>query len=64
MQAVVIKSTGSWYTVKTTKGQVLDCRIKGRFRVKDIKSTSPIVVGDLVSIEQEGKLADYNLRRS
>lgn len=55
MQALVIKSTGSWYTVKTTKGQVLDCRIKGRFRIKDIKSTNPIVVGDLVSIEQEGK---------
>lgn len=54
MQAVVIKSTGSWYTVKTTKGQVLDCRIKGKFRIKGIKSTNPIVVGDLVSIEQEG----------
>jgi ribosome biogenesis GTPase len=55
MQAVVIKSTGSWYTVKTTKGQVLDCRIKGKFRIKGIKSTNPIVVGDLVSIEQEGE---------
>ena len=55
MQAVVIKSTGSWYTVKTTKGQVLDCRIKGKFRIKGIKSTNPIVVGDLVSIELEGE---------
>lgn len=55
MRAVVIKSTGSWYTVKTTKGQVLDCRIRGKFRIKGIKSTNPIVVGDLVSIEQEGE---------
>lgn len=55
MQAVVIKSTGSWYAVKTAKGKVLDCRIKGKFRIQGIKSTNPIVVGDLVRIEKEGE---------
>ena len=55
MQAVVIKSTGTWYMVKTRNGQVLNCRIKGKFRIKGIKSTSPIVVGDLVDIDQEGE---------
>lgn len=55
MQAVVIKSTGIWYTVKTIDGQFFDCRIKGKFRIKGIKSTSPIVVGDLVNVDQEGE---------
>ena len=55
MQAVVIKSTGSWYVVKTTAEKIVNCRIKGKFRIKDIKSTNPIIVGDVVSVEQEGE---------
>ena len=53
MQGVVIKSTGSWYIVKTDDGQLLNCRIRGKFRMQDIKSTNPIVVGDKVKLSQE-----------
>ena len=53
MQGVVIKSTGSWYTVKTDDGDLLNCRIRGKFRMQDIKSTNPIVVGDKVLLSQE-----------
>ena len=53
MQGVVIKSTGSWYVVKTDDGELLNCRIRGKFRMQDIKSTNPIVVGDKVLLSQE-----------
>ncbi|MEZ2415328.1 ribosome small subunit-dependent GTPase A [Muriicola sp. E247] len=53
MKGTVYKSTGSWFTVKTYEGEVFDCRIKGRFRIKGIKSTNPIAVGDVVSFELE-----------
>ena len=52
------KSTGSWYTVKNELGQVYECRIKGKFRLKGIKSTNPISVGDIVDFEVE---TDNNL---
>jgi len=52
---LVFKSTGSWYTVKTINGKVYECRIKGKFRLKGIKSTSPIAVGDYVDFELETK---------
>ena len=55
MQGVVIKSTGSWYIVKTDDGELLNCRIRGKFRMQDIKSTNPIVVGDRVKLSQEEK---------
>jgi ribosome biogenesis GTPase len=51
MQATVIKSTGSWYTVLTKDGFRLDCRIKGRFRLEGIRTTNPVAVGDQVEIE-------------
>lgn len=56
MVGVVYKSTGSWYTVKTEKGEFFECRIKGKFRIQGIKSTNPIAVGDVVqfNIEQLG----------
>lgn len=53
MKGVVIKSTGSWYTVLTKNGTVLECRIKGLFRIKGIKTTNPIAVGDNVEFEKE-----------
>ena len=53
MTGVVIKSTGSWYTVRTADGGIVDCRIKGNFRIKEIKSTNPIAVGDNVDFELE-----------
>lgn len=51
MTGLVYKSTGSWYTVKSEEGVFMECRIKGKFRIKGIKSTNPIAVGDLVDYE-------------
>lgn len=53
MTGKVYKSTGSWYTVKTDLGHTYECRIKGKFRIKGIKSTNPIAVGDVVDFELE-----------
>jgi ribosome biogenesis GTPase len=55
MTGLVYKSTGSWYTVKTSNGKTYECRIKGKFRLKGIKSTNPIAVGDVVDFELETK---------
>ncbi len=55
MTGIVYKSTGSWYTVKTFNGKIYECRIKGKFRMKGIKSTNPIAVGDYVEFELETK---------
>lgn len=51
MRGTVYKSTGSWYTVKSDQGDFIECRIKGKFRMKGIKSTNPIAVGDIVEYE-------------
>lgn len=50
VKGLVIKNTGSWYTVKTDDGQVVDCKVKGNFRLKGIRSTNPVAVGDRVVI--------------
>lgn len=50
MQGLVIRNTGSWYTVRTGDGQLLDCKVKGNFRIKGIRSTNPVAVGDMVDI--------------
>ncbi|MDE5659118.1 MAG: ribosome small subunit-dependent GTPase A [Muribaculaceae bacterium] len=50
MEASVIKNTGSWYVVRTDDGNEIDCKIKGNFRLKGIRSTNPIAVGDRVKI--------------
>ena len=63
-KGLVIKSTGSWYSVKDDLGNRYDCRIKGNLRIKGIKTTNPIAVGDWVDFEflekesadQQGKL--------
>lgn len=55
MKALVYKSTGSWYVVKTEAGQVLNARIKGIFKIDDITSTNPIAVGDEVMVETENE---------
>lgn len=48
---LVIRNTGSWYTVKTDDGgQLIDCKIKGNFRLKGIRSTNPVAVGDHVTL--------------
>lgn len=56
MKGLVIKNTGSWYSVKTDEGNLVECKIKGNFRLKGIRSTNPVAVGDHVEIvtNQEG----------
>ena len=53
MRGTVYKSTGSWYQVKAEDGKFYDCRIKGKFRIKGIKSTNPVAVGDKVEFDLE-----------
>ena len=55
MTGTVAKSTGSWYWVRTPIGKLYKCRIRGKFRIKDIKSTNPLAVGDFVEFEIEPK---------
>jgi ribosome biogenesis GTPase / thiamine phosphate phosphatase len=53
MQGLITKSTGSWYQVQTPEGERYNCRIKGIFRTKGIRTTNPIAVGDVVDFEPE-----------
>lgn len=50
MQGLVIKNTGSWYIVQTDDGKQVECKVKGNFRLKGIRSTNPVAVGDRVQI--------------
>jgi len=52
MTGLVVKNTGSWYQVKTEDGELFECKIKGNFRLKEIRSTNPIAVGDQVEFEK------------
>ncbi|MBP5570471.1 MAG: ribosome small subunit-dependent GTPase A [Prevotella sp.] len=58
MKGLVIKNTGSWYTVLTDDGQTIDCKIKGNFRLKGIRSTNPVAVGDRVSLSLTASSGD------
>lgn len=51
MKGLVVRNTGSWYTVRTDDNQLLDCKIKGNFRLKGIRSTNPVAVGDHVDVD-------------
>lgn len=53
-EGIVVSSTGSWYEVDTAQGR-LNCRIRGRLRLKGIRSTNPVVVGDRVIVEPDGE---------
>ena len=53
MKGLVVKSTGSWYEVRQEDGSVIPCRLRGQFRIKGIKNTNPVVVGDFVQYELE-----------
>ncbi len=55
MRGLVIKNTGSWYTVYTDDNRLVECKIKGSFRLKGIKSTNPVVIGDYVIIEENNE---------
>jgi len=55
MTGKVYKSTGSWYVIKTTEGEVWNARLKGLFKLDDITSTNPLAVGDEVGLEAENE---------
>ena len=50
MKGLVIRNTGSWYDVRTDDGQLLPCKVKGTFRLRGIRSTNPVAVGDWVEV--------------
>jgi ribosome biogenesis GTPase len=54
LKGLVIKSTGSWYLVKTRENKLVNCKIKGKFRLKGIKTTNPVAVGDKVEVDLTG----------
>ena len=56
MNGIVIKTTGKYYSVKTDTNEIVQCGLKGKFRIAGIKSTNPIVVGDKVELEQQSEL--------
>ena len=53
MNALVYKSTGSWYVVKNKEGEFYNARIKGKFKIDNITSTNPVAVGDIVDVDKE-----------
>lgn len=57
----MIKSTGSWFTVETENGDLFECKIKGKFRIKDIKSTNPVAVGDHVEFNIQSTSNNKNV---
>ncbi len=59
MTGTVIKNTGSSYIVLTDEGREISCRVKGNFRIKGIRTTNPVAVGDRVSIQKAADDADY-----
>ena len=64
MHGLIVKNTGSWYTVLTDDGQLIDCKVKGNFRIKGIRSTNPVAVGDRVTVNAEGWIVDIDDRRN
>ena len=63
MRGLVIKNTGFWYTVLLDDGATIACKVKGNFRLKGIRSTNPVAVGDIVNVE-EGWITDIHDRRN
>jgi len=68
-EGVVIKSTGSWFTVRTGNKELVKCRLKGKMRLDKLKSTSPVAVGDWVSYEMdstdgEGVISKIHTRKN
>ena len=64
MKGLVVKNTGSWYTVQTDDGQRLDCKVKGHFRLRGIRSTNPVAVGDRVSVSEGNFITEIEERRN
>ena len=63
MKAKVIKSTGSWYVCQAEDGSLINARIKGKFRLKGLKTTNPIAVGDEVVLDKEEGLNTYMISK-
>ena len=72
-RGIVVKSTGSWYWVRLEEGNMVQCRIRGKFRMEGIRTTNPLAVGDEVELEEGsegyvitaiGKRRNYIIRRS
>ena len=61
MKGLVIRNTGSWYDVRTDDGQLLACKVKGNFRLRGIRSTNPVAVGDRVEIQVSATVPDGSL---
>lgn len=61
MIGLVIRSTGSWYDVRLKNNQILKCRIRGKFRLKGLKLTNPVAVGDKVEIALENEEEDVGV---
>lgn len=57
MHGLVVKNTGSWYIVQTADGTRFECKVKGNFRLRGIRSTNPVAVGDhvTISVNAEGR---------
>lgn len=55
MKGIIVKSTGSWYEIKTQDSGRIKARLKGKFRTKGLKSTNPVAVGDFVEFDWEGE---------
>lgn len=55
IRGLVVKSTGSWYDIETEDGQRISARLKGKFRLKGLKSTNPVAVGDFIRFHMEGE---------
>jgi len=64
LKGLIIKNTGSWYTVRTDDGQLFDCKVKGNFRLKGIRSTNPVAVGDRVTVGNGGWITNVEDRRN
>ena len=60
----MIKNTGSWYTVQTDDGQLFDCNVKGNFRLRGIRSTNPVAVGDRVCVSEGNFITEIEDRRN
>lgn len=56
---VVVRNTGSSYVVRLDGGETVNCRIKGNFRIKGIRTTNPVAVGDVVSVCEAADDADF-----
>ena len=58
-EGLVVRNTGGSYMVRMSDGSEIPCRVKGNFRIKGIRTTSPVAVGDIVTVQKAADDADY-----